>query len=138
MLRVSDSITLDDREVHERFVRAFGPGGQNVRKEATAVELRLDVGLSRLPHDVKERLVALSGRAITSDGVLVVSSRARRSQVENREAARARLIALLQRAAKTPKTRRVTKPRKAVREGRLAAKRRRGAIKQARSARGEQ
>src|SRR6185369_8101679 len=63
MLRVSDSITLDDREVHERFVRAFGPGGQNVRKEETAVELRFDVGLSRLPPDVKERLVALSGRA---------------------------------------------------------------------------
>jgi len=138
MLRVTDSITLDDREVHERFVRAFGPGGQNVRKEATAVELRVNIGLSPLPPEVKERLVAISGRAVTSDGVLVVSSRARRSQAENREAARTRLIALLQRAAKTPKKRRVTKPRKAVREGRLAAKRRRGAVKQARSASGEQ
>jgi ribosome-associated protein len=138
MLRVTDSIALDDREVEERFVRGVGPGGQNVRKEATAVELRLDIGQSPLPTDVKERLVALSGRAVTSEGVLVVLSRAHRSQAENREAARDRLIALLQRAATPLKKRRVTKPRRAVREGRLAAKRRRGAVKQARSGRGEQ
>src|SRR5262245_10783821 len=135
MLRVTDSIALDDREVEERFIRAFGPGGQNVRKEATAVELRLNIGLSLLPPDVKERLVALSGRAVTSDGVLVVSSRAHRSQGENREAARDRLIALLQRAATAPKNRRVTKPRREVREQRLAAKRRRGAVKHSRSGR---
>jgi len=138
VLRVTDSIALDDREVEERFVRAFGPGGQNVRKEETAVELRLDIGLSPLPPDLKYRLVALGGRAVTSDGILVVSSRAHRSQAENREAARARLIALLQRAATSPKTRRVTKPRRAVREGRLAAKRRRGDLKHSRSARGEE
>jgi ribosome-associated protein len=138
MLRVTDSIVLDDRDVEERFVRAFGSAGQNVRKEATAVELRLNIGLSPLPPDVKERLVALSGRAVTSDGVLVVSSRAHRSQADNREAARNRLIALLQRAATPPKKRRVTKPRRAVREGRLAAKRRRGATKHSRSARAEE
>jgi ribosome-associated protein len=138
MLRVTDSITLDDREIDERFVRAFGPGGQNVRREATAVELRLNIGLAPLPPEMKERLVALSGRAVTSDGVLVVLSRAHRSQAENRTAARERLIALLQRAATPPTKRRVTKPRRAVRERRLVAKRRHGAVKESRSGRGEQ
>jgi ribosome-associated protein len=133
MIRVTDSIALDDREVEERFVRAMGPGGQNVRNEATAVELRFDIGASALPPDLKERLEALAGRAVTTDGVLVVVSRAHRSQPENREAARARLIALLQRAAQAPKTRRPTRPRRAVREERLASKTLRGAVKRSRS-----
>ena len=111
MIRVTDAIALNDHEVEERFVRAIGPGGQNVRKEETAVELRFDIGASALPSDVKERLMALAGRAVTTDDVLVVVSRVHRSQPENREAARARLIALLQRAAKPPKKRRPTKPR---------------------------
>lgn len=138
MLWVSDSITLDDREVEERFVRGIGPGGQNVRKEAIAVELRFDIAASSLPADVKERLLSLAGRAVTTDGVLVVVSRVHRSQAANREAARARLIALLQRAAKPSKKRRLTKPRRAVREERLASKKRRGAVKASRSSRREE
>jgi ribosome-associated protein len=136
MIRVTDSITLDDREVGERFVRAIGPGGQNVRREATAVELRFDIGASSLQSDVKDRLRELAGRAVTTEGVLVVVSRVHRSQAENREAARARLVALLRRAAVPPKKRRPTKPRQAVREERLTSKRLRGAVKQSRS-RGE-
>jgi ribosome-associated protein len=133
MLRVTAGITLDDHEVEERFVRAIGPGGQNMRKEETAVELRLDISGSSLPADVKERLLGLAGRAVTNDGVLVVVSRVHRSQAENREAARVRLIALLRRAAQPPKKRRLTKPRKAVREARLASKKRRGVVKLSRS-----
>src|SRR5579864_4581040 len=122
MIRVTDSITLGDGEVEERFVRAIGPGGQNVRREATAVELRFDIGASSLPPDVKDRLTALAGRTVTTEGVLVVVSRVHRAQAENREAARAQLVALVQRAAKPPKKRRPTKPRRAVREERLASK----------------
>jgi ribosome-associated protein len=138
VLRVTETIALDDSEVEERFVRAMGPGGQNVRKEETAVELRFDIGASGLPPDMKARLMALAGRAVTRDGILVVVSRVHRAQVDNREAVRARLIALLQRAAKLPRTRRPTKPRRAVREERLASKKRRGAVKQSRRRRREE
>jgi ribosome-associated protein len=138
MLRLTDSITLDDHEVEERFVRSIGPGSQNLRKEETAVELRFEIAASSLPADVKERLVTLAGRAVTNDGVLVVTSRVHRSQAENREAAHARFIALVQRAAKPPKQRRPTKPRRAVREERLASKKRRGAVKASRDWRREQ
>ena len=93
---------LDEREVTERFVRSTGPGGQNLNRDATAVELRLDIGRSSLPRDVQARLIALAGRHITTGGVLVVVGRAHRSQAENRDAARARLVALLKRAAKPP------------------------------------
>jgi ribosome-associated protein len=135
MIRVVENITLGDQEVAERFVRARGPGGQNVRKEATAVELRLDIGASSLPPDVKERLTALGGRGVTTRGVLVVVSRAHRSQSENREAAHARLLSLLQRAATPPKSRRPTKPRGEAREERLASKKLQSAVKESRSRR---
>src|SRR4051812_1892126 len=118
MLRVTDTIALEDREVKERFVRAMGPGGENMRKEGTAVELRFDLGASSLQPDMKHRIVARAGRAVTADGVLVVVSRVHRSQAENREAARARLLTLLQRAATPPNKRRPTKPRRTVREER--------------------
>jgi|SRR5581483_5035677 len=133
MLRVTEAVKLDDREVRERFVRAAGPGGQNTRKEATAVELRLDINASSLPSEVKERLIVLGGRAVRANGVLVVMSRAYRSQAENREAARARLLALLQRAATPPKERRPTTPANALREERLESKKWRSAIKHTRS-----
>jgi len=133
MIRVSETVKLDDREVNERFVRAIGPGGQNARKEATAVELRLDINASSLPSDVKERLIVLGGRGVRANGVLVVMSRAHRSQVENREAARARLLTLLQRAARPPKERRPTTPADAEREKRLEAKKWRSAVKHTRS-----
>ena len=88
MIRVTEAIMLNDREVDERFVRASGPGGQNVNKEATAVEVRVGINASSLPPDMKDRLIALAGRAVTSDGVLVVVSRVHRSQTQNRAAAR--------------------------------------------------
>jgi len=133
MIQVTDTIALDNREVKERFVRATGPGGQNLDKEATAVELRVDIGTSSLPPDVKTRLVGLAGRHVTSDGVLVIVSRELRSQAQNRAAAHARLVTLLKRAAKSPAKRQATKPGRAVRDERLTAKHRQGALKRSRS-----
>jgi ribosome-associated protein len=129
VIRITDRIGLDEGEIEERFVRSSGPGGQNVNKVASAVELRFDIHASSLPLDVKDRLIALGGHRVTADGVLLIDSREHRTQVQNREAARARLVALLQHAARRPKTRRPTKPRAAAREKRLTAKKRRGEIK---------
>ena len=133
MMHITDDIGIEEREVEERFVRSMGPGGQNARKEATSVELRLDLGASTLPRDIKDRLRAIAGRAVTAKGTLVVMSRALRSQADNRAAARERLIALLRRAATPPKKRRPTRPGKAIREQRLESKRARGSVKQLRS-----
>jgi ribosome-associated protein len=129
LIRITDTIVIEDREIDERFVRASGPGGQNVNKVSTAVELRFDVRLSSLPLDVKDRLSTLAGNRMTADGVLLIDSREHRTQGQNREAARARLVALLQRAARRPKTRRPTKPKRAAKEQRLASKRQRSEVK---------
>jgi len=120
---------LDDLAISERFVRASGPGGQNVNKVATAVELRVNLRESSLPEEVRTRLIESAGHRVTADGVLVIDAREHRTQAQNRVAARARLTALLTQAYRRPKTRRKTKPSKAAKERRLESKKRRGVTK---------
>ena len=133
-LRVTPHIAIDETELSERFVLASGPGGQNVNKVATAVQLRFDLeGSPALDDEVRARARALAGRRLTKDGILVLEGNRFRSQERNREDVRARLVDLLQQAAATPAKRRKTKPSKASKMKRLESKMARGRLKQMRS-----
>jgi ribosome-associated protein len=132
-IAVTDSISIGEDELHESFVLASGPGGQNVNKVSSAVQLRFDVARSPSLDDiVRRRLTALAGQRLTKDGVLVITARAHRSQERNRADALERLLDLIRRAAVPPKPRRVTKPSRAVKRRRLESKKIRSHLKRTR------
>ncbi len=135
MIRIGNQISIDERELEERFVRASGPGGQNVNKLSTAVQLRFDVRRSpHIPDDVRARLERLAGRRLTREGVLVITAQRHRTQERNRRDAFDRLVELVRRAAVAPAPRRATRPTAGSRERRLKSKKHRATVKDLRQA----
>jgi ribosome-associated protein len=133
LIRVTPTISINENEIQEHFIRASGPGGQNVNKVATAVQLRFNVaGSPSLPRDVRERLVRVAGRRMTEGGILIIEARRFRTQEQNRQDALERLIRLIQKAAERPRPRRKTRPTMASKKRRLDTKRRRGETKRMR------
>src|SRR5581483_6493030 len=132
MLQITRSIHIDERELTFDLIRASGPGGQNVNKVATAVQLRFDVRGSSLPEDVKARLIKLAGRRMTQNGILVIEAKSSRTQEKNRQDAIERFVGLARRAAEKPKVRKKTRPSKAAKEERLKAKKQRSEVKRER------
>lgn len=139
MIPVTAVIGLDEAELDERFVRSPGPGGQNVNKVATAVQLRFDIGRSRsLPDPVKQRLLRLAGRRASSDGILTIEAHRFRTRQRNREDALIRLVELIRKAAHQPKPRKKTRPTRASKERRLESKRQRARTKHLRGSPGSE
>ena len=135
MIEITPSLQIDERELQIDFVRASGPGGQNINKVATAAQLRFDVRASALPEDVKARLIHLAGNRVTAEGVLLIEAKRFRTQEQNREDALQRFVGLVRKALVKPKARKKTKPTPASKEERLKEKKRRGEIKKLRQER---
>jgi len=139
MIPIMEGLDFDEREIDESFIRASGPGGQNVNKVASAVQLRFDALHSpSLPDEVRVRLLRLAGHRLTKDGVVIVTARESRDQVRNRQIARERLAELIRRATFVPKRRKLTRPTRASKERRIESKKRTGFTKRQRSKRFEE
>ena len=132
MLQITPTISIEENELQFDFVRAAGPGGQNVNKVSTAVQLRFDIAQSSLPEEVKQRLARIAGGRINKDSVLLIHARQYRTQEQNRYDAQERLAELIRQAAERPKTRRATRPSVTARAARLGAKKQRGELKRTR------